>query len=178
MILNNYWNYKTYMDKTGTSWYTGTGFVPGLYNMSGQTEQIVLGPNQRGTIDNFYPVVENRATRMKLVGYVGSSATTPTGTDYALSTDITSSFSNVQLTTSVSSDGDLERTTFVLTGDNATGSAITIREIGIAKLMHIAFPYEGEEYLSPFLMIHHVLQDPEVIPAGEGFTIPYEWIES
>lgn len=180
MILNNYWAYKQYMEKTAPQLGSDTYIdIPGCISVEGpQYSNVVVGYNST-RIDNdaFKGITENRSLRYKLYSKVGSSDAAPTALDTDLNEDITSSFDNYTTEVRVNSSGDQMVTTIEFGGDNNTGSEITIRELGIYKSVHNTVPYDGTEYLYHFMFVHHVLEEPIVVPVGQGFTKVFEWRE-
>lgn len=180
MILNNYWAYKQYMEKTAPQLSSSISIViPGCVSVEGPPYSDVMVGYNSSRIDNdaFKGITENRSLRYNLYSKVGSSDSAPTALDTDLNADITSSFDNYTTEIRVNSSGDQMVTTIEFGGDNNTGSEITIRELGIYKNVHFSVPNGDSEYIYHFMFVHHVLEEPIVVPVGQGFTKVFEWRE-
>jgi len=179
MILSNYWAYKQYMEKTAPQLgSTSSITIPGCVSVEGPSYSDVMVGYSSTQIDNdaFKGITENRSLRYKLYSKVGSSDAAPTALDTDLNADITSSFDNYTTEIRVNSSGNQMVTTIEFGGDNNTDSEITIRELGIYKNVHNSIPGDSE-YIYHFMFVHHVLEEPIVVPAGQGFTKVFEWRE-
>lgn len=178
MILNNYWNYRAYFDRTRCTGSESTASIPGFYDIQGENTKVIVGLNGGYVnMDRMTSLTENRCSRLRLGAYLSSSTADPVASAYMITDDITSNFSNIVTNTNTYTDGNAIKTVIVVTGDNTSGSSQTIGSVGIYKLMHQAETYDGEEYVYPYLMLIHKLSSTITVPAGEGFSIPLEWIE-
>jgi hypothetical protein len=174
MILNNYWNWKSYIEKNpmGNSGNTSTNI--GLINTSGTSAQFGNGSANNGYMSTHIGLLYNWAIKRALSAVVGSSDTAVQATDYNLGNDITSSFSNVSVTTSTTADGNSEKTIVTVSGANSTGSAIIIKEMGITAF---AYSTQGTGSGNTVLLIRHVLDTPLTVANGQTFTLTLTWTE-
>lgn len=88
MILNNYWNYRAYFDRTRCTGSESTAAIPGFYDTLGGNTQVVVGLNggyvDRGTM---IPLSENRCSRLRLGAYLSSSTADPVASAYMITDD-------------------------------------------------------------------------------------------
>lgn len=173
MLTSNYWNYLGYFSShainSGGSW---SKVDIGLVGLDGTTVQVQLA-----RIDvrfDYYGNDQYIGTRSGLGVVIGTGNTTPEFTDYALTTDVTSSFSNLSSSTSNGADGASLKTIITFTGTNTSGSDITLTEYGITKVV----PSGTNGNTTPVLWMHELFLEPIVVPAGSSVTIPIEWTET
>ena len=112
---------------------------------------------------------------------VGSGDSPVAYSDYALNTDVTSSFDTIQtsFTVSYSDDGKLQYLCS-FSGRNSTGSDITIKEVAIIKNLYL-YNSNSVRYTNIVPSTHkhacmvarHLLEQPVTIPAGStgGFAL-------
>lgn len=181
MILNNYFNYKTYID---------SNLLEEIN--SGQTTYVNIGAKDINGND-FYlmnkaylqadrPYLrQNAAIKIDISAILGTGTTEPTATDYALQNDITENLSRVTVTTNISYETGKEKTVITVSGVNITGNELTISEIGIYKTAY-GSDNNGTPGHSPVplkvLFIRHLLETPKTVASGEGFSLTFEWVES
>ena len=123
--------------------------------------------------DQQYPY-SNIQLKTGLNGRVGTGETAPTLTDYALATDVTASFSNFTVTVNTTYSNGQEITTAVFTGNNNTGNAITIKEVGLYKPINSGGT--ASSYVNTML-VREVLDTPIELAAGDGFNFAFTWDE-
>lgn len=173
MILNNWWNYKKGLANSTGFWNSWNYQSPGLYDTSGNTTVMCID----ATWNSSYCTMghNNFSTRAYMHFAVGDGDTPPTSEDYALDNDITSSFSNVTIS-SVSTTATSENTTitYIITGTNSTSDTLTIREIGYVKDIY----YSQSFNTVPVLMAREVLDEPIVVEPNQTFTINFTWTEA
>ena len=111
--------------------------------------------------------------------YAGFGTTDPPIDDYALETP-NSGLTNLKTAVAISQDsGNYNiRTTFTCTGDNTSGSSITINEIGIIKGAIVYYDGQASWRHDNILVIREVLETPLVVPAGSGYRIILEMVEN
>lgn len=168
MLLNNYWNMRQYVDTHYVQQSSGTVDI-GLKNMSGTSVNFTLNSAYHTVIGN------NACMRSQLTGYVGTSDTAVQKTDYALGTDITSKLSNMNTVVNSGLIGDSFRSIVIISGLNNTGSTISLKEYGIAKGVYYHPSDSGA--IEQVMLIRAILNQPIVLPNGQGFQIIYEWVE-
>ena len=108
--------------------------------------------------------------------YIGSGTTEPTEMDYALATNETSKFSNIQRTTNISADGGSWVLVHTISGVNVSQSDVTISEIGLTITLKVDNNVVKRDV--EFMLVRALLEQPIVVPAGKGFTLTFEWVES
>ena len=172
MFTTNYWNYKAFIESqsitNGGEW---TKVDIGLKGLSGST--VLFQKNRSDSAAQYYAVYGTLGIRSGLNVVVGTGIANPDISDYALGSDVTSSFSNTTISSNTGVDGASVKTVITLTGVNATDSPITITEYGITKAINSA-----NSSTTPVLIIHELLPEPLVVPAGSSFSLPIEWAES
>lgn len=169
MFTSNYWNYKVFIESrsigNGVEW-TRTDI--GLKGLDGNTVLFLL--QRSDSAAQYYYVYGTLGIRSGLGIVVGTGTSDPDITDYALSTDITSSLINTSVSSSTGIDGAGIKTVLSFTGTNNTGSDITITEYGITKAVNI-----GNSVTTPVLITHELLSNPLVVPTGSSFVLSVEW---
>ena len=108
----------------------------------------------------------------------GDDDTEVSGREYSLGNDITSTFSNIQMTQNVYADEYGLHTLLTITGINNTGSNVTIKEIGFTKPIYYVTDtssYSNTAYNTPILLFRKVLDEPVVVANNGGaFNINVE----
>lgn len=173
MLTSNYWNYRAFIE----SQYIGSGsnwdkVEIGLKGLTGDT---VLFQKTRtdSAMYNYANVLGYCGVRSGLNIVVGTGSTDPLVSDYALESDVTTSFiSRVTSCSTGAVDAGI-KTVLILSGVNNTDSTITITEYGITKAIVTA-----NSSTTPVLFLRDILSEPIVVPPGGGFTLPIEWVES
>lgn len=171
MVLNNFRTWRSYtMSHNLLMGNVGTNFLNiGLVDMSGNTGwKFALSTYVGGTNVNW--------TFNSPSSYIGSGTTEPTEMDYRLETDETSKFSNVQRTTNISADGGSWRLVHTISGVNVSQSDVTISEIGLTIKLTVSNDVVTQNI--DFMVVRALLEQPIVVPAGKGFTLTFEWVES
>lgn len=131
------------------------------------------GTARSGFYGNYAPL----GTALKVV--LGTGDTAPTATDYALDTDVTSSFSSVTLSAATRTIGVDDngkpyiKHAHTISAVNSSGADITIKEFGI---YYDEFHYQSGSYYCDVLLSRDVIS-PVTVAAGDSFTLPIEWIE-
>lgn len=175
MVLNNYWKWVNGMNKWNlfTSTGQGNGQIAniGMVDIGGNERSTVVSRYNYSTIDSV--IDNNRRFNVGLACRIGTGDNEYDANDYALASDVTSSFSGVTATVSSQVDDGLNRTIMV-SGSNNTSSDITITEIGIAKNLY----YATDGSSSNCLFAIAKLDTPITVPANSGgFTATFEWVE-
>lgn len=170
MILNNYWKYRQAVENT--FYKVGEGnfnIVTGALDTSGSTNEIVGGSAGVG-----WQYGLNFALRANLTLMVGSSDREPAPSDYNL-WDRTGSFSNYQVNVVTSSESGSYKTIISASGRNSSGSAITIKEIGVGKKIITSVP---DTMPYTVLFVRHILEEPIVVEDNGNFSLVFEWDEA
>ena len=174
MILDNY--------------YKLVGWFSGRYNDMSNNYTAAIGVfDDTGTLisdvlynssnNQYYATCanSNATVRSALSFRVGSGTTDPEIHDYTMETDVTSSFSNFKSDITVACSVGKIMLTSVLTGINTSGSSVTINEIGLFKTLYCSSIGSVQKDI---MLIHHKLDSPIVVAAGEGLDFPFQWIEN
>lgn len=113
-----------------------------------------------------------------ITALIGTGTTEPTINDYQLENDISSSFSNLAISSNVSNNvGETyayERI-ITITGLNNTSDDITISEIGLQKNMQYANSTNATN--KKVLLVRHLLDTPITVAPNETFSITLIWRE-
>lgn len=136
--------------------------------------------NSNGT--NYGTATVYIAYNKKLLSYwsfvCGDDDTEVSGREYSLGNDITSTFSNIQMTQNVYADEYGLHTLLTITGINNTGSNVTIREIGFTKPIYYVTDTSSSSntaYSTNVLLFRKVLDNPVVVANNGGvFNINVE----
>lgn len=174
MILNNYWNWKSYIEKHQMGNSGATTASIGLIDTSGSAATLWDGAANNGYMSTHLGLLYNWAIKRDLSAQVGSGDTAVQASDYALATNITSSFSNVTATSSTSADGNKEKTIITISGANSSGSTKTIKEVGITAAVYTS----SAQNTATIMLLRHVLDDPIEVANGQTFTVTITWEES
>lgn len=173
MILNNYWNWKAFINKQrlSTSGYAGANI--GVINTSGTAISFLYSVNGNGYISNYGNALLNWTLKSGLSVVVGAGTIEPQGTDYTLESPI--SMSNISVTTDTSADGNTEKTVLTISGTNTTGNAVIIKEIGITKTAYANNNSGGTAHA--ILLLRELLANPINLENGQSFSLTIDWIE-
>ena len=174
MVLNNYWLIKTYTE-VNTMVSNTYNVTLGTIDMGGTNRSIYINVGTGSASATFMNhAVPARCIKADLRAVLGTGTTAPQSNNYALETDVSSSFSDLSTSCSTSSDGSSEVTTITITGTNNTANDITISEIGLYK--NLVYNSTGDT--GAFLLVREVLAEPFTVLAGSTFTKTFTWTES
>ena len=167
MMLNNFANWRAWIDKNPTN---GSIGIPdtsiGVKNISGQNAPINFIQNNNSS--------KNWSMRTDLSVQLGSGTTEVTPNDYFLDTVISDgNFSNLALAVSASGGSGKIETVFTITGVNSSNATQNITEIAIIKKL-----YYSNNSSNLVMIMRGLLSEPLSVPSGEGFTINYKWDEA
>lgn len=172
MILNNYRLWRAYtmghsLGKGNQS--PNPNFTDiGIVTTNGQRYSLAISTFFGQAVYNFH--------LNGLTSFVGDGTTTPTELDYHMESDKTSSFSNIERTFNIAADNGKWKFVHTLSGVNTSNHAVTISEIGIG--VKLAANNGATAGMHDYLFVHSLLEQPIVVPAGKGFTLTFEWVES
>ena len=163
MVLNNYWKWlqaATMYPITSSSNYCPCTFVDISGNSYSQVTTVI-----DAKLNDFSVGISAR---------LGTGDNTITADDYCLTSDISSSVSNLICTiqSNVSNNG-LNRM-FTITGINSSNEEIEITEVGIQRIIYIDWG-PGSDKLA--LLAVAKLSESVKVPVGEGFSIVLNWAE-
>lgn len=163
MILNNYWKWleaATMHPITSSSNYCPCTFVDILGNPYSRVTTVI-----DAKLNDFSFGISAR---------LGTGDNTLTADDYCLTSDISSSVSNLICTmqSNVSNNG-LNRV-FTITGINSSNEEIEITEVGIQRIMYTDWGVGSDKIA---LLAIAKLSEPIEVPVGEGFSIVLNWAE-
>lgn len=167
MVLNNYWKAVRSLGlMTGSN---GT-FDSGMINVSGTAI-----PNLLTYISGTSSAGLWQIRTKGMSARVGKGNAAVTVNDYSLDDDCTSSFDNYSVTQNLGIDNALTDV-FTISGDNGTGSEITLTEVGITKT------YSGQNEVSDsstqeVMFARLLLSNPVTVPAGGSFQLSVKWEE-
>ena len=170
MILNNYWNYKAAIESTPLTYNGNRQTSCGLYDLSGTSKDVATG-----AVNMSSALMNNYSLKTSLGILLGSGDTEPSGTDYCLANNITTSFSSLSASISTSGDGNAQRTVVTISGIWSGGSATTLREIGIKKNILVS-TYDSST--ADILFIRHMLDQPIDLAPGQSLSVTFEWVEA
>ena len=177
MVLNNYWNLMAGMANIVPTFDRSVTQQMGVRNMvnGGQISVTVGWPT---SFPDVLPTMcQNWNPRANLSAVFGSGTTEPSASDWRLTSDTTSNFSNINVTVNTSSDGPSISTVVTISATNISGDTITITEVGITKAIEMASS-GAEPILIASLMVHHLLEEPKIVPNSESFNLTLSWEES
>lgn len=163
MILYNYWRWLGAIQKYAHTSEPGNKNV-GLVDTSGNT--ITLYMDQSGYSS------QNAKFDLNLFARIGNSEAAPTESDYSLANDITNSIANLSVNIAYEVNDQLKKT-ITINGKNGTNNEITITQIGIGKGVKANGGIDKS-----ILVAIAVLNNPVTVPAGNDFTITFEWTEA
>lgn len=166
MILRNFWGFIGGFLAQPLS-YGQNKTITGCKNLSGANMVCYTCAQNTSQIG---PFIQNTVSWSKTAVIVGTGDTAVTALDYCLDNDVTSQLSNYSSVLSPSYGDTNDLFTYTVSGENATGSDITIKEVGITKQYNSAVTTYSE-----FLVAREVLDTPIVIHDGEAFSFTYVW---
>lgn len=171
MILSNYWKWLDGVLKTdiySDGYYDPTEDL-GLVNTSGNAVLITLASSEHEVA--WYSRDINNAEIL-----FGSGSGSIAVDDYAMSSDCTSSLSDISFTqSSTGTNAGLNRT-YTITGTNDGENSVTIREVGIAK--NIKWHDRNDGYQTSSILIAKVkLATALTVAPNENFIINLAWNE-
>lgn len=166
MILNNYINWKAYIEKNVPYPNSGLYLDLGIYNLSGSKSSLYVacGSSSYGNL------ISNWGLKYGLSIRVGSGDTPPEASDSSLASDITSSLSNYNVSYTVGAEDGYMTTVFTVAGTNVSADSITIKEIGITK-------EPVADVSGAVMLIRELLDTPKVVASGETFSLTITWAE-
>ena len=177
MVLNNYWNLMAGMAGITPSFSGTVTQQIGVRNMvDGGQISVTVGWNASWP-DVLPTMCQNWNPRSNLSAVFGSGTTEPSASDWRLTSDTTSNFSNINVTVNTSAEGPSISTVVTISATNISGDTITITEVGITKAIERASG-GTESILIDSLMVHHLLEEPKTVQNSESFTLTLEWLES
>lgn len=182
MFLNNYWKYRTTLEKNFnflTSGYYTLGYASGIkkYN-GGDLGYMLCGVSLNAmTNTNYFPFVVNQVKGLctEVTAKFGTGDHTIDADDFNIGgTDITADFSNVSI--SVIPAVDDGHTYDISISATYTGSRTTLKRIGITKDVYCNSVqsqeiYNMSIYKAPVLMISHELSEPIELNNGDPVNI-------
>lgn len=174
MVLDNYWQIK-YASSQYYLWHdsgASSEVSVAIKDCNGTLINKILVSGS-GNVSNWRTLFPMYALRYNLKALIGDGDVEPTSSDYALSSDITSSTGGLTVTTGTGADNGLV-TNVVISGINTSNSEIIIKELGI--YISSGFTFNGTTY--DVLLVRELLEQPLAVPAGKGFTLTFEWVES
>jgi hypothetical protein len=172
MVLNNYWKAMNILKSINGDGADDMTF--GMVDVNGTFPEVLRKSNEsykyRGIISNI------NLRNDKISARVGSGTGTITPTDYALFNDVTSSISNLQVSSTCDATNNGYRQVITISGTNSGESAITITEVGITKVFYKAV---NEDVLTnPVMFAKILLDEPIEVAAGGAFSFTIEWLEA
>lgn len=175
MILNNYYKYLAAVGDTSNSINTDIIRYPGIKNVAGSTFGITVGSNYFSSRVNQMNI--NLNVRKNTFVRVGTGTTEVTKEDYNLANDVTTSFSSIQNTQTISTDENGKLViTYIFSGVNNSGNSITIIEAGIYKSSIWGATNETGLTNNAFFA-RKVLDEPITVPNGTTLTLTFQWEE-
>ena len=174
MVLNNYWKAINILKSMSISGASGDSF--GILDYTGSAVSILKG----------YDAAKWPATKINVnlrddnIGVrLGSGTGTIAPTDYALFNDITSSISNLQVSSSCDATDNGYRQVLTISGTNNGESAITITEVGITKIFSSDYSTTMGVvyYTNPVMFAKILLDEPITVEANGAFSFTIEWLE-
>ena len=168
MILNNYWNWRAYMN----SHVCGNG-GQSTYNSIYIGTKTLTGGNQVVAVSTYYTGAQENWSMSNLTSYVGSGTEAPVAENFKLGDDKTSSFANIQRNFNIASDGGGNVSIIHdFAGTNQTNTTITITELGIAKPLQV-----DPSGTTNTLIIRELLTQPVEVPPGRSLLLTFKWVE-
>lgn len=166
MVLNNYSNWRAFIERTASNGATGIQETNiGCVDINGQ--QAAFGFSNSGSS------IDNWSLKKGLSAIFGTSDTEVSPSDYVVGGLIQiQGITNLVVNVNVSGgDGKLE-TVVSASGTNNTGSAITIRTVGITKEL-----YSNSTQRKIVMIARCVLNDAIEVPAYQNFVTTIKWEE-
>ena len=171
MILKNYWALcEAYSEASGS--YSNTYYFPvkPVKTSGTEAETFSMSLSSANVIGQMMP-------KNGLEVLVGSGSTEPDYEDYALAQDETANFDNysVTQTRTMSATGEGYDIVFLVTGNNNTGSSITLTEVGIIKKVSSSFASPDD---TTIMLARFLLADPIPVADGGAFTFAFKWSDT
>lgn len=167
MILKNYWRWLGACMKYANV--EADRINVGLVDMTGTA--LTTTPFGKGS-NSYAPI--NQSFETKIFTRFGTGSTEPTSDDYALSSDVTSSFTGMTYSVATDTVTNLKRT-ITVNATNNTASDIEITQVGIGKQIYNGY---SDSDLKNVLFGVVTLSTPITVGAGDSATIVFEWVES
>ena len=165
MILRNYYGFwGGFLGQPLSNGQSKT--ITGCKTLTGN-DLICYTPSATGYMTSF---IANVTSWNGCAVRVGTDNTTEDISDYCLGNDVTANLTNYLSNLSVSYGDNGAIFTFTVSGENRTGSTITIKEIGITKKY-----FSSPTAVSEFLITREVLDTPIVLNDGDAFSFTYIW---
>lgn len=172
MILANYWRWMN-MALADIGNVSETAKNYGIRSAGGQYLSDLKLVADAAHREAFWKGVQSRTFDGVLLG---TGTGTIQNTDYALFSDATNEFTNVNFTIDNTYENIGFQTTVIITGQYLNHAVpITIREVGLHK--HFVTTSDAA-WESPVLMVKILLDEPVVVQPGASFRIAVEWIQS
>jgi len=169
MILTNYRNWQAYISYVPFALENQTHEI-GVKDLDGASAPLYKTGGTSNTSFENYSLMQGLSARL------GTGTTEPTASDVCLEEDITSSITNLNVTTNVQSSGSVISAVITITGQNLTSSEIVITELGIVRSMITG--YGGGLIRKTVMLIRELLEQPLTVPSGEGFSLTFSWEEA
>lgn len=167
MVLNNYSNWRAFIEKTASNGASGISPVNiGCYNLSGGVA--VFGfQNSGSSIDNW-------SLKKGLSAIFGTSDTDVSPSDYVVGGLIQIPYiTNLVVSVNVSGGNGKLETVVSASGTNNTGADITIRTVGITKEL-----WSTGTHHNTVMIARCVLKDAIEVPANQNFIVTVKWDEA
>lgn len=173
MLLNNYWHFKNFIDVYNMYYASpeAVSTIPNVKTTTNANAQVRRGiPSSSSYMNGF----SDYSMKTNLTCTITSDTNPIDPTYYEAPNRLDSDNTKVSLYTvtynSNVRNNNKNVTTFTIQGVNVSSSSFTITQIGIYKNLKYQ---DGKK----ILLALEELPDPITVPAGEGFTIIYEWTE-
>lgn len=180
MIVNNYWNMRSYLDQTyfqDVDMSSNPGFFYddiGIFDKNDVSRDFVTAVYFGN--DYFSSAKWNSCIRKNLKVELGSGTTEPTAQDHDLETPV--NLGTLQTTITTTADGTSEKTIVTVSGTNTTGASVTVSECGLFKSAYCKKTSAEEMEAVDIMFVHVLLDTPKTIANGESFTFTFEWSQS
>lgn len=176
MILSNYHKYLTAIQDSTNSISENTVRYPGIKNTSGTAFGVTTGSQYFSSRVDEMNV--NLITRKNTFVRVGTGDTAVTADDYNLDNDVTTSLSSVTNSQTISTDENGKLViTYIFSGVNNSGNALTIKEVGIYKSGIWGATNDTGNKNSCFFA-RKLLDTPIEVPNGTTLTLTFQWEEN
>lgn len=172
MILKNYWRWMQATQRYSVN-DTDTQKDIGLINISGNAQLMFTGMIGSSVGASTQSMLASNRDLSLAKFHLGTGDNTLTSDDYCLTNDVTSSFSNMTVTSGWASNDSYSRI-YTVSGTNGTNAAITVTEIGITLKITADSDYNSSEVMLAIVK----LSEPITVASGDTFTVSFEWVES
>lgn len=175
MLLNNYFNYRAYIDSHYPEYGSNISKDIGIKNMSNSPLNFYYQGASNGYLYLYSELLYNWCGKMpsRMSARVGEGTADPTPGDYELDSDITTLIGGVTLVVSTGANVNSEKSVLIITGTNRDSSTRVITEFGICRTLATA-----QSLTDTTLFVHEKLTEPITVQPGASFTITYEWTEA